>query len=289
MRIAVLGMGRMGHAVAGRLLDGGHEVTIWNRTAGRAGDLVARGAREADSVAAASVGAEVVITCLADDPAVAATALGDGGVRQSIGDGAVYADSSTISPALSRRLDQEFPRFAAMPILGSPAAVAGGDAGYLVGGTPEVAALLDPVLGSLAAVVHRFDKPTQASTAKLALNLLLLDGIVAVAESVTVCRSAGLTDDQVRGLLGPSSLVAPGLKNRFEGILTGTLDPWWTASLGAKDAGLAVDAVVAADGELPLTACARQRYLDAAASGLGDEDIVAVAALYRSAGGLTTR
>lgn len=231
----------------------------------------------ADGVA----GTEVVVTSLANDEAVTAIALGDGGVRTALDDDAVYAEASTISPSLCRRLDQQFERFAAMPILGSPTAVGAGSAAYLLGSRPEVAVVLEPVLASLSEKVHRFGEPAEASTAKLAVNLLLLDGIVALAEAVTVCRSGGLTDDQLRELLGSSPMLAPGLKNRFEGVLTGDLDPWWSAALGAKDARLAVEAVAPGGGELPLTDCARQRYQAAAAAGWADRDIVAVAGLYR--------
>ena len=283
MRIAVLGMGRMGRALAGRLQAGGHRLTVWNRTPGRAPEVVARGAREAAGVGDAVAGAQLVVTSLADDEAVAAIALGDGGVRSAIAPGAVYADASTASPALSRRLEESFPRFAAMPILASPAGVAAGSGRYLVGCRREVRTLLEPVVASLSETVSWYDDPTQASTAKLASNLLLLDGVVALSESVALGRAGGLSDDQLRELLGSSPMLAPGLKNRFEGVLTGDLDPWWTAALGAKDARLAVETVAGRGGELPLTACAQRRYQEASAVEPGG-DIVAVAALYRPPG-----
>ncbi len=281
MTIAVLGMGRMGRAVAGRLLEGGHDVAIWNRSPRRAPELIERGAQEAPTVASATSGSDVVITSLANDDAVRGVALGDGGIRSSIGADAVYVESSTISPTLCEELNRRFPRFVAMPILGSPVAVAGGQAIYLIGGDPDVAAAVDPLLPSLTDKVRRYPAPPLASTAKLTVNVLLLDGLVALAESVTVGRSGGLSDDQLRELLGDSAMMAPGLKNRFEGVITGEQQPWWTTVLGAKDAGLAVDTVDALGGELPLTAAARDRYTEAASSGLTEADIAAVAHLYR--------
>jgi hypothetical protein len=77
MDVAVLGMGRMGRALAGRMLEGGHQVTVWNRSKGRAGDVVSAGAREARSVADAVVGVDVAITMLANDDAVRAVASGE--------------------------------------------------------------------------------------------------------------------------------------------------------------------------------------------------------------------
>jgi 3-hydroxyisobutyrate dehydrogenase-like beta-hydroxyacid dehydrogenase len=102
MDIAVLGMGRMGSALAARLLDGGHRVTVWNRSRGKAGEVVSAGAREAKSVADAAADADVVITMLANDDAVRAVALGE--LRSSIGDQSIYVNTSTVSPALNSEL-----------------------------------------------------------------------------------------------------------------------------------------------------------------------------------------
>ncbi len=283
MRIAVLGMGRMGRAVAERLLDGGHDLVVWNRTPGKSPELLEKGAQEAGCVASAVSDVEVAITSLANDDAVRDVALGDGGIRSSLADGAVYVDASTISPDLCRDLDGEFSRFAAMPILGSPAAVSAGQAVYLLGGDANVAAAVEPIMRSLADKVRRYGSPPLASTAKLAVNLLLLDAVVALAESFTVGRAGGLSDDQLRELLGDSPMVPPGLANRFDGVLTGHQEPWWSSVLGAKDARLAVGVVAAEGGELPLTATAQRLYEKAASSGFSDADIAAVTQLYRRA------
>jgi 3-hydroxyisobutyrate dehydrogenase len=120
-----------------------------------------------------------------------------------------------------------------------------------------------------------------AGHAKLAANLILLSGIVALAEAFTVGRAGEMSDDQLRELLGDNPVVAPGLKNRFEGVLTGAHDPWWTTTLGAKDVGLAVDAARDAGVDLPATQTVRDLYAEAARAGLGEDDIVAVALRYR--------
>jgi len=284
MDIAVLGMGRMGQAVARRLLGGGHSVVVWNRSPGKADEVVAAGAKEAGSIAEAAGGAEAVITSLSNDEAVEAVALGDGGLRSAIGAGAVYADASTVSPAMSEKLASAFPRFVALPILGAPAAVESGTATYLAGGDPAVVARLDPVLAALTATVRRYDTPAKAGHAKLASNLMLLAEVAALAEAITVARSGGLGDDEIRALLGESPMLAPGVKNRFDGVMTGEMEAWWTTALGAKDAGLAAGAARAAGVELPLAELVEGLYRQAAESGAGDEDIIAVAARYRSGG-----
>lgn len=270
----------MGRALAGRLLGGGHLVTVWNRSKGRADEVVSAGAREAPDVADAVAGAEVVLTCLANDDAVRDVAFGP--LQSSISAQTGYADSSTVSPALSEELAGTFPRFVALPVLGSPAAVRSGQGVFLAGGNPAVVDRLGPVLSALSDTVRRYDTAALALTAKLASNLLLLSQVVALAESFAVGRAGGLSTDQLRELFGSSSLLAPGVANRFEGVLTGMRDGWWTTVLGAKDAGLALDLARAADVELPLAEVVRQAYARAAAAGLDDADIAAVTELYRN-------
>jgi 3-hydroxyisobutyrate dehydrogenase len=280
MHIAVLGMGRMGQALARRLLGGGHSVVVWNRSPGKADEVVAAGATEAGSVAEAVKAAEVVITSLTADEAVRAVAFGEGGLRAAIGAEAVYADASTVSPAMSEELAAAFPRFVALPILGPPAAVESGRAVYLAGGDPTAVEALGPALATLTDTVRRYDTPAKAGHAKLASNLLLLAEVAALAEAMAVARSGGLGDDDIRALLGQSPMLAPGVKNRFEGVLQGDMEPWWSAALGAKDAGLAAGAARAAGVELPLAELVEALYRQAAP----DEDIIAVASRYRSGG-----
>jgi 3-hydroxyisobutyrate dehydrogenase-like beta-hydroxyacid dehydrogenase len=281
MDVAVLGMGRMGQAVAKRLLGGGHSVVVWNRSKGKADDVLAAGGREAGSIADAVEGAEVVITSLSDDDAVRELALGEGGIRSAIGPDAVYADVSTISPLLGEALAAEFPRFVAMPILGAPSAVEAGEATYLVGGDPAVAERLGPLLATLSEKVRRYDTPRKALCGKLANNLMLLAEVAALAEAFAVGRSGGLSDDELRGLLGQSPMLPPGLRNRFDGVLTGQQEPWWATALGAKDAALAVDAAAAAGVDLPLGEAVRELYRAAAVTSAEDDDIIVVAARYR--------
>jgi 3-hydroxyisobutyrate dehydrogenase len=207
-------------------------------------------------------------------------ALGE--LRSSIADDAIYIDSSTVSPKLSGELAEAFaPRFLAMPVMGSPAAVSAGQAVYLTGGDAAIVDRLSPILSSLTNTVRRYDSAPLAIAAKLAVNLLLLSDVVALAESFAVGRSGGLRDDQLRDLLGTSPMVPPGLKNRFEGVLGGSQEGWWTTVLGAKDAGLALDVAREAGVELPVASVVRDLYERAASSGLDDADIAAVGELYR--------
>ncbi|WP_227981656.1 NAD(P)-dependent oxidoreductase [Nocardia spumae] len=279
MHIAVLGMGQMGRALAGRLLDGGHRVTVWNRTKGRAGELESAGAVEAATIADAVSGVDAVITMLADDVAVISVAFGD--LQAAIAADTPYLDCSTVSPALGAALADAFgPRFLSLPIVGAPAAVRAGTATLLAGGDTGLIDRLGPLLGDLSDRIRRYESAALALTAKVTTNFLLLSGVVALAEAFTVGRSGGLDDEQLHALLADAPVVAPALANRFDAVLTASPQGWWTTVLGAKDAGLALDIAAGADLELPVAEVVRGRY-ETAGGRDPDADISAVAALYR--------
>jgi 3-hydroxyisobutyrate dehydrogenase len=261
-----------------RLLEGGHRLWVWNRSPGRAADLVAAGAQEATSVAQAVAGADVVVTMLANDEAVRSVALGK--LRTAIGPAAVYVDSSTVSSELSGELAATFPRFVALPVIGAPPAVRSGTAVFLAGGGGALVDSLAPVLSSLG-TVRRYATASLALTAKLTNNLLLLlSEVAALAETFAVGRAGGLSNADLRDLLEDSPLLSPGLKNRFVGILTREQEAWWSLVLGAKDVGLALDVARGADVTLPIAEVVHELYDRVAANGDADADITAVSTLY---------
>ena len=283
MRIAVFGLGRMGAALAARLLDEGHEVVVWNRSPGKAGELVDGGAKEASSIVEAVNVVDVAVTLVSNDEAVRHVALDDGGVVRSLGRASIYVDCSTVSPALADELAGATgpDRFVAMPVIGAPAAVRSGQATYLAGGRVDVVDRLEPLLASLSKNVRRYPEPGLALAAKLTSNLVLLSGVVALAEAFAVGRAGGLSDDQLRELLAESPVIAPGLRNRFEGVLSGRRDSWWTTTLGAKDAGLAIGLAHAEDVDVPVAEAVRARFDEAVRRGLDDADVATVSQLYR--------
>lgn len=279
MRVAVVGLGRMGEALAQRLLDQGVEVVVWNRSPGKAQALVTAGAEEASDVAGACRGAEIVLSCLANDEAVRHVALGPEGIRRH-GGAAAYIDCSTISPALSGELAAAIESFAAAPVLGGPQAVREGQATYLVGAPDDVVERITPLLEALSPNIRRYRAAPLASAAKVTANSILVAGVVALAEGFAVGRAGGLSDQDLRRLLIESPLVAPGVRNRFDAVLEGSGDGWWSVALGAKDAGLALEMARDAGRDVPVLESVRARFLAAASAGLEDRDISAVGSLY---------
>src|SRR5256886_10953935 len=212
MRLAVLGMGRMGHAIAERLLGGDQEVTVWNRTPHKADDLGAKGAREGATPAAAAKETEATFTSLTDDAAVRTVVTGEDGVAAGLGDG-VLIDASTVSPGTTADPAEAVggPPLAS-PILGSPTAVVSGEAGYLIGGPRELYDRLAPAYDVLAEVERRVylgEDARVATRLKLLSNYLLMSGVATLAEVVATAQAVGLPDELIRDYLGPLPLVAP--------------------------------------------------------------------------------
>jgi 3-hydroxyisobutyrate dehydrogenase-like beta-hydroxyacid dehydrogenase len=284
MRLAVLGMGRMGHAVAERLLGGDHEVTVWNRTPHKADDLLAKGAREGATPAAAAEETEATLTSLTDDAAVRTVVMGRNGVVAGLGDG-VLIDVSTVSPETTADLAEAVQgRLLASPILGSPTAVVSGEAGYLIGGPRELYDRLVPAYGVLAEAPRRVyvgEDARVATTLTLLSNYLLMSGIATLAETVATAQAVGLPDELIRDYLGQLPLVAPALRNRLDDIVSGDHDGWFSTVLGAKDVRLAEDLARSHGVELPLADAVKRRFEEAAAQGWADADIGAVVELFR--------
>lgn len=281
MKIAVLGMGQMGHALASRLLDTGFELNVWNRSPGRAGDLVARGAKEADNVPVAVAGANVVMTSLSDDAAVTDVLL-PGGSPLPLANGAAVVECSTVSPATTRRLAAIYgEHLVAAPVLGGPAALASGEAALVVAGPEDTLDHTRPVLDAVSGNIRRCGaEPGTAITIKLLSNCLLLTGLAAVSEAVAAGQRAGLDDELLVDLFSSSPMVAAGLRNRIEDLVKGDHDGWFTPAQGAKDLGLFLDLAATPDGPLPIAELARDRYRQAATEGDGT-DLTAVIELLR--------
>ena len=252
MRIAVLGMGNMGKAFATRALERAHLVTVWNRSAGRATDLVAKGAVETESAKAAVIGSDVVLVVLADDAAVLEVCLGDDGALASLGPTAVLANVSTVSPDTVRRLARAGPegRVLDSPVMGSPSLIAAGTGSFLIGGPSTAVEMLDSLWSDLGAGYTYCGPVGTGATMKLVSNLLLITGVTALAEGIVTARKNGISDDLLKGVLADSFVVSAASKVRLESLFDNSHPGWFSPSLARKDVRLAVDLAEQAGVEL---------------------------------------
>jgi 3-hydroxyisobutyrate dehydrogenase-like beta-hydroxyacid dehydrogenase len=242
MRVAILGLGNMGHAFASRALDRGHQLTVWNRSAGRAGELVAAGATEAGRQAEAVAGAEVVLVSLADDAAVTDICLGADGALAALPEDASLANLSTVAPQTARRLAAAGPagRVLDAPVMGAPAAIARGDGRFLIGGPAETVERLEPLWDDLGAGYVHCGPAGSGATMKLVSNLLLITGVTALAEAIATARGQGVTDELLRTVFGNSGVLSPASRMRLDSLLDDDHPGWFAPALARKDVRLAI-------------------------------------------------
>jgi 3-hydroxyisobutyrate dehydrogenase-like beta-hydroxyacid dehydrogenase len=281
-KIAFLGLGQMGAPMAGRLLQAGHEVTVWNRTPDRAGPLAAAGAAVAGSPAEAGAGAEFAITMLATPEALQTVVLGEHGLAKALGPGRVYIDMSTVGPDTVRSIAARLPAGVAVvdaPVRGSVGQATAGRLEVFVGARDADLERVRPILESLGSVTH-VGGPGAGAAMKLVANLALGASITAVGEALALGEALGLGRAPVLDMLEGSQL-APAVRAKRSNIESGHYPPNFKLRHAAKDLRLVIEAASAAGRDLrdlKVTAAARA-WLDSAVDrGAADLDFSAVVA-----------
>jgi 3-hydroxyisobutyrate dehydrogenase len=249
MRLAVLGLGNMGQAFAARALEKGHRVTVWNRSADRAAELISNGAVGADTPAGAVADSEVALVVVADDEAVLSVSLGPGGVLGALPPGAVLAVVSTVAPETVRQLADAGPadRVLDSPVMGSPSLIASGLGSFLIGGPFPTVSSLDALWSDLGSGYTYCGEVGSGATMKIVSNLLLITGVAALAEAVATARHQGIPDHLLKGILADSFVVSPASKIRLESLFDAAHPGWFTPALARKDVRLAVGLAEEAD------------------------------------------
>lgn len=293
MNIGFIGLGNMGHPMATNLLKAGHQVTVYNRSPGKAEALVRQGATAAATVAEASTG-EVVFTMLSDDRAVEDVAFGANGVVASLPPGATHVSSSTISVALSERLAaahaEAGQHYAAAPVFGRPEAASAAKLFVIAAGAPRV---LEPLVPLFDAIGQRTfvlsDQPHTANLVKLSGNFLLASAIETVSEAVALVSKAGVDRQQYVDILTSTLFAAPAYQIYGGLIARQEFEPaGMTASLGLKDVRLVLTAAERLQVPLPIASVVRDRLLTLVATGGADLDWSALATLADRDAGLTS-
>ncbi|NLE22972.1 MAG: NAD(P)-dependent oxidoreductase [Actinobacteria bacterium] len=280
MRLAVIGTGMMGGRMARRLLDAGHELSVYNRTAARTESLAAAGAAVAATPREAAAGAAAVLTVLADPAAVRAVAYGDDGLLAGTEAGALWLDHSTVAPEDSREFAaaarEDRVRMVDAPMSGSLAAAEKGMLVFLVGGPAEDVAEARPILDALGRASVHLGSHGAGTAGKLAVNAFLLTAMAAAVEAVRLGRVGGVEPGTLLAGLGPTEVVPQWALGKLRKLEASDARPAFTLALAAKDLGLMERTAAGAELELPLLDAARELYAAALDAGRGDLDFSAV-------------
>src|SRR5882757_5461150 len=194
--VAFIGLGRMGHGMAGRYLDSEFSVAVWNRSKAKADDLVARGARWANSPAGAADGADAIVTMVADDEASRAVWLGKDGAATTAKTGALAIECSTVSYQYALDLGRDLRArglvYIDCPVTGLPDAAAAGKLTLLVGAEPTDLEKARPYLAPLSTTIRHFGAVGTGTVYKLINNLMGAIQIAGIAEGLAIAEQAGL-------------------------------------------------------------------------------------------------
>lgn len=275
MDVAIVGLGRMGQALARRLLDQGHRVAVWNRSPGPAQELAAAGAEVVDDLAGAWAGGRPVITFLADDDAVEVVCAD---LVAGAAPGALLIEMSTISQAASARVaeaaDAAGVRYLRAPVSGNPTVITAGNLGIMVSG--ERAAFDDAhaLLTAIGPKVYYVGDAEQARIMKLVLNAIIAGTTQLLAEAITLGEAHGLERADMLDVMAGSAIASPFIGYKTKALVERDYTATFSTALLAKDLGLAMDA--AGDVPLPVTELVRRLTDETVAEGLGELDFLAL-------------
>jgi 3-hydroxyisobutyrate dehydrogenase len=245
VRVAFIGLGRMGHGMAGRYLDAGFDVSVWNRSKAKADDLIARGARWSTSPGDAAIDADAVVTMVADDDASRAVWLGTDGAATTMKAGTFAIECSTVSHEHALRLSRELHArsliYIDSPVTGLPDAAASGKLTLLVGANTADLEKVRPFLTPLSATIRHFGEVGSGTVYKLINNLMGAIQIAGIAEGLAIAEQAGLDMNLVLEAVESGVAASPQVirhsKRMVARDFTGAT---FTASLRHKDAAYAV-------------------------------------------------
>lgn len=291
--VGFIGLGIMGLPMALNLVKAGFTVTGYNRTRSKAEPLERAGGRIASSPADAARGADVIITIVSDTAAVEEVVAGTNGVLETIREGAVLIDSSTISPAVSRRLACRLAGKGAKmldaPVTGSKTGAEKGELTFMIGGEREVMENVRPVLQAMGKKFVYCGENGLGLSAKLAMNSILATMVEIFSEGFVLAKKAGVGPETLFEIM-QSSLARSGIIDfKAPFVFKGDFTPYFPLKLMHKDLELAMEAAYASGVVMPVAAAVKEVYGGARAQGKADLDYAAVITFLEGLAGVEVR
>jgi 3-hydroxyisobutyrate dehydrogenase-like beta-hydroxyacid dehydrogenase len=290
--LGYVGLGVMGGGVVRRLLDAGHAVTVWNRTAEKADPLLEVGARWADSPREVAERSEITFTMVTNTAAVTAVAEGPDGILAGLAPGKVYVDMSTASPANTRELAEKVAAVGASmvdaPVSGSVITLEQGKLSIMVGGDAEVFERVKPVLEAIGPRVFHLGPNGAAVTMKIAINLSLAVQMLAFSEGVLLAEKSGIPREKAVEVMLASVIASPMVAYRGPFVLEQPEEAWFDCHMMQKDLNLALELGRELEVPLPTTAVTNELLTAANGMGVGDKDFAVLFDVLAAMAGVQT-
>ena len=293
--IAVIGLGQMGTPIARNLLAEGFALSVYNRSREKAEPLAALGAIIADSPANAVLPGGVAVTLMANDAALEAVSLGEGGKGgfvERLGAGGLHISMSTVSPGTSKKLAEAHARhgslFVAAPVFGRPDAAAARKLYICASGSAEAKERAWPILSVLGQRVQDFgEAPGAANLVKLSGNFMIASAIEALSEAMALCEKNGIDRQTFYDFFTSANFACPVYQNYGRVLAARAYSPaGFALELGLKDIRLARESAAAAGVPVPFADLLFQRFQDAVARGDGQLDWSAIELATAEAAGI---
>ena len=279
MKLGFIGLGQMGREMAGRLLDAGYELTVYNRSRTAAEAFRAKGARVAE-VPPQALDADIVITMLADDAAIDAVWV-NSGLAGSMPAAGIHLNMSTISLRMGKRLAELHEAgsslYVSAPVFGRPYAAARGQLDIVAAGPEAAVERCKPIFGALGRqhfIVGR--EPYQANIVKIARNFMLAAIVESLGEAFALTRKSSVDPAMFLHIITSTAMNAPAYKNYGRMMVDKAFEPTFTLRMGLKDVELALEAGGDTRVPLPLAGLIREQHIAAIAHGFGDKDWAAL-------------
>lgn len=265
-KVAFIGLGVMGYPMAGHLrVKGGHELTVYNRTAAKAEKWVAQhGGRAAATPAEAARDADFVFACVGNDNDLRAVTLGVDGAFSGLRKGAIFIDNTTASAGIARELDAAAKArgcgFLDAPVSGGQAGAENGVLTVMVGGDEATYAAAEPVIAAYARMVRRIGPAGDGQLAKM-VNQICISGLVqGLSEGVHFAQKAGLDIPAVMETIGKGAAGSWQMDNRWKAMMEGKYDFGFAVNWMRKDLSISIEEARKNGANLPVSALVDQFY-----------------------------
>jgi 3-hydroxyisobutyrate dehydrogenase-like beta-hydroxyacid dehydrogenase len=268
MKVAFLGLGVMGFPMAGHLaVRGGHEVTVYNRTAAKAQAWVEKyGNASAPTPAEAAKNADIVFACVGNDDDLRSVTTGPDGAFSGMKEGAIFVDHTTASADVARELYEAAGKlglgFVDAPVSGGQAGAENGALGVMCGGDSDVYAKAEPVIAHYAKACQLMG-PAGAGQLTKMVNQICIAGLVqGLSEGIHFARKAGLDLEKVMGVISKGAAQSWQMENRWKTMHAGKFDFGFAVDWMRKDLGICLATARHNGAQLPVTALVDQFYAD---------------------------
>ncbi len=285
--VGFIGLGLMGCGMARNLIRAGHSLRLFNRTRAKADEVARAGGAVVDSPAAAAEGADVVVTMVADPPALLEVIEGPRGILSTIRQGAILIDSSTVSPTTSRqvaaRIQAKGAHMLDAPVFGSRNEAEKGELGFMVGGDPAVLERVRDLFDCMGKSARLVGPNGMGSSAKLVFNLVVSTTLEAFCEGMALAARAGVDPALMFEILQSGRARSGIAEMKGPPILRRDFTPFFPLRLMDKDLQLALETAHALRVPMPALAATKQVFQASLADGRAEEDFSTIVKYFEKA------